>query len=129
VQARVSEVRRGVVFAPFHYGAWDVDVLDPGRQRRQANELTDTAWDPISKQPLFKTAACKVTRIRAGDGPAPAPTTAASAPVGTDVPATTGAPGSDAFEDVLERTPAYPQDPALGTAVPGTHSTLIGGGA
>ena len=39
-----------------------------------------TVWDPVSKQPYFKTAACRVTKVRDGDGPAPAPTTAASAP-------------------------------------------------
>ena len=59
VQARVSNVRPGVVFAPFHYGAWDLDALQPADQHRQANELTQTVWDPISKQPIFKTAACR----------------------------------------------------------------------
>ena len=35
---------------------------------RQANELTMTIWDPVSKQPLFKTAACRVSKVRKGDG-------------------------------------------------------------
>jgi anaerobic selenocysteine-containing dehydrogenase len=68
--ARISEVREGVVFAPWHYG--DVDTA--------ANELTITAWDPVSKQPEFKVAAVFVERLRPGDGPAPAPTNTASAP-------------------------------------------------
>ena len=84
VRARVGNVMEGAVFAPFHYGRWEPDAdlggghADAGS--RLANELTMTVWDPVSKQPSFKTAACQVTRLRAGDGPSPAPTTAASAP-------------------------------------------------
>jgi anaerobic selenocysteine-containing dehydrogenase len=78
VRARVSGIRPGVVFLPFHYGYWD----EGGEERATAaNELTITAWDPVSKQPLYKTAAARVTRLREGDGPAPAPATTASAPV------------------------------------------------
>ena len=40
---------RGHVFVPFHYGYWD-DHQGPARA---ANELTITAWNPVSKQPLF----------------------------------------------------------------------------
>lgn len=81
VRAGVERVLPGAVFAPFHYGPRDPDELDPGhgsRSRggagagtagRNANELTMTVWDPVSKQPTFKTAACRVTRLRAGDGP------------------------------------------------------------
>ena len=50
VPARVSDIRPGAVFLPFHYG--DVDRGD--RATRAANELTITAWDPVSKQPTFK---------------------------------------------------------------------------
>jgi anaerobic selenocysteine-containing dehydrogenase len=57
--ARVGGVRPGVVFVPFHYGWWDGG--EPGE--RAANELTITQWDPASKQPLFKTAAARVTRV------------------------------------------------------------------
>ena len=58
--ARVGGVRPGVVFVPFHYGWWD----DPDAEgERAANELTITQWDPASKQPLFKTAAARVTRV------------------------------------------------------------------
>ena len=77
VAARISGVREGTVFVPFHYG----DADSPGGRRRAANELTITAWDPVSKQPQFKTAAVRLTRLEAGTGPAPAPTNTASAPV------------------------------------------------
>lgn len=60
--ARISEIRRGTVFAPFHYGYWDAP---PGAEQRHptaANELTISEWDPVSKQPVFKSAAVQVTR-------------------------------------------------------------------
>jgi len=56
---RITGVRPGVVFVPFHYGYWDSDRNDD----RAANELTITQWDPASKQPLFKTAAARVTKV------------------------------------------------------------------
>ena len=60
---RVGDVRDGVVFVPFHYGYWDeAGGHAPNGRARAANELTITEWDPASKQPLFKTAACRVTR-------------------------------------------------------------------
>jgi anaerobic selenocysteine-containing dehydrogenase len=96
-RARVTEIRRGVVFVPFHYGYWDADGSD---HDRAANELTITAWDPASKQPIFKTAACRVERVAAGDGsPAPAPTTTASRPSG-EVPPTAGGPDAEVREEV-----------------------------
>jgi anaerobic selenocysteine-containing dehydrogenase len=78
VPARVSNVREGTVFVPFHYG--DADAARHGGRPRAANELTITAWDPVSKQPQFKGGAVRLTRLGPGDGPAPAPTTTASAP-------------------------------------------------
>jgi ferredoxin-nitrate reductase len=83
--ARVSAIRQGLVFVPFHYGYWDTDSpADPGSDGgplRAANELTITAWDPVSRQPLFKVAAVRVTKIADGEGAAaPAPTVTASAP-------------------------------------------------
>ncbi|MDQ0383085.1 molybdopterin oxidoreductase family protein [Amycolatopsis thermophila] len=60
-RVRVAGIREGVLFLPFHYGYWDSD--DPGRHRA-ANELTITEWDPVSKQPLFKTAAAALGRVR-----------------------------------------------------------------
>ncbi|MER7539739.1 nitrate reductase [Streptomyces sp. NPDC097704] len=95
-QLRITGLRPGVIFVPFHYGYWDTppgtgpDTSTPGRA---ANETTITDWDPASKQPLFKTAAAAVTRVARGHGqPSPAPTTTASAPTGRRLPATTGGP-------------------------------------
>ena len=77
-QARISAIRDGVVFIPFHYGYWDHESgHEPHGPARAANELTLTAWDPVSKQPIFKTAAVKVERV----GDAPGPASAPSAPV------------------------------------------------
>lgn len=61
---------------------------------RAANETTITDWDPVSKQPLFKTAAARIALVARADGHrAPAPTTTASAPAdGASVPPTTGGP-------------------------------------
>ncbi|WP_116951951.1 molybdopterin oxidoreductase family protein [Jiangella endophytica] len=101
---RISAIRPGVVFLPFHYGYWDTSAGHrPDGAGRAANELTPTDWDPASKQPLFKTAAAAVERIAAGDGtPAPAPTTTASRPV-LDVSAPTlGGEADRATEDVQD---------------------------
>jgi ferredoxin-nitrate reductase len=93
-KARISGIKEGVVFAPFHYGYFDSD--GPDTRPRAANELTITEWDPASKQPLYKVGAVKVTKIAgAGGTPAPAPTTTASAPASDgQVPGTAG--GRDA---------------------------------
>jgi len=92
-RVRVGGIRDGVIFLPFHYGHWD------GPAGRAANELTPTDWDPVSKQPIFKTAAARLTRVEAGSGPAPAPTVGASRPVSGDVPPTRG--GSAAHVEEL----------------------------
>ncbi len=61
--ARVTDIRPGTVFVPFHYGYWDRDAPGPdGSAPRAANELTITAWDPVSKQPLFKVAAVRAKK-------------------------------------------------------------------
>ena len=75
-QARVSNIRPGAIFVPFHYGDADRD----GGPSRAANELTITAWDPVSKQPAFKGGAVRVTRVSRGNGASPAPDNTASAP-------------------------------------------------
>ncbi|TDC38497.1 nitrate reductase [Micromonospora sp. 15K316] len=94
-RARLSGIRPGVVFLPFHYGWFDQDPAD--RTPRAANELTITAWDPVSKQPLFKVAAVAVSRLADGGGvPSPAPTVGGSAPVVSGVPATVGGPAAEA---------------------------------
>jgi anaerobic selenocysteine-containing dehydrogenase len=64
-QARLSAIRSGVLFVPFHYGYWDAS--DDGHHRA-ANELTVTDWDPASKQPIFKTAAAQIRRLRPTNG-------------------------------------------------------------
>jgi predicted molibdopterin-dependent oxidoreductase YjgC len=50
VPARVGGIREGVVFVPFHYGD------------QAANELTITAWDPVSYQPIYKVGAARVEK-------------------------------------------------------------------
>jgi len=62
--ARITGIREGVVFVPFHYGYWDTpDGAGPDGRPRAANELTISEWDPASKQPLYKTAAVAVSKV------------------------------------------------------------------
>jgi len=58
VPVRIGDIRPGHVFVPMHYGDWDAEG-----ERRAANELTLTAWDPVSKQPHVKYAAVRLRRI------------------------------------------------------------------
>ncbi|RDV43615.1 nitrate reductase [Leifsonia sp. ku-ls] len=60
---RVSDIRPGSVFAPFHFGYWDAPPGAPDRRPTAANELTITEWDPVSKQPMFKSGAVEVRRL------------------------------------------------------------------
>jgi formylmethanofuran dehydrogenase subunit D len=57
--ARIGGILRRHVFVPFHYGYWDDDS-----HARAANELTITEWDPVSKQPHFKYAAVRITKVQ-----------------------------------------------------------------
>jgi anaerobic selenocysteine-containing dehydrogenase len=66
VRARLTGTRPGTVFVPFHYGSFDLDPTC--RRPRAANELTLTAWDPVSKQPLFKVTAVSVTPVVQQEG-------------------------------------------------------------
>jgi anaerobic selenocysteine-containing dehydrogenase len=96
---RVTGLRPGVIFVPFHYGYWDTPAgahPGPDTPGRAANETTVTDWDPVSKQPLFKTAAAALTLVARGAGEvSPAPTTTASAPIDpSGVPATAGGPAA-----------------------------------
>lgn len=56
--------------------------------------MTLTDWDPVSKQPIYKTAAARLRKVRAGhpgrNGAGHPPTTAACAPFNGSVPATQG---------------------------------------
>ena len=96
-KARISGIKEGVVFAPFHYGYFDGDGGP-----RAANELTITEWDPASKQPLYKVGAVRVKKIAASGGmPAPAPTNTASAPASDgSVPGTVGGEQAEVEETV-----------------------------
>jgi anaerobic selenocysteine-containing dehydrogenase len=60
--ARIAPLLPGHVFLPLHYGYWDAQGSG---HKRAANELTLTAWDPVSKQPYFKFAAVQVHRAGA----------------------------------------------------------------
>lgn len=60
-RVRITDIRPGVLFVPFHYGYWDSH--DGGRHERAANEMTITDWDPASKQPIFKTSAADIDRV------------------------------------------------------------------
>jgi anaerobic selenocysteine-containing dehydrogenase len=51
VPLRCRPMKPGTAFVPFHYAG-------PG----EANVLTMTVWDPVSKQPTFKTAACRIEK-------------------------------------------------------------------
>jgi anaerobic selenocysteine-containing dehydrogenase len=101
-KARISGIREGVVFVPFHYGYFDSDGLD--ERPRAANELTITEWDPASKQPLYKVGAVRVTKISGSGGtPAPAPTTTASAPTsGVSMAGTMGGRDAEIIETVVK---------------------------
>jgi ferredoxin-nitrate reductase len=60
--ARIGDIEPGHVFVPFHYGYWDVAG---DAHHRAANEVTITAWDPVSKQPQYKFAAVQVAKVGA----------------------------------------------------------------
>ena len=100
---RISGIRPGVVFLPFHYGYWDEGAAGPGGgvASRAANELTFTSWDPVSKQPPFKVAAVSVTKVADGNGPSLAPSVGGSAAADPDsVPVTVGGPSAEASEEM-----------------------------
>jgi anaerobic selenocysteine-containing dehydrogenase len=62
---RLGDMRQGTAFLPFHYGYWDTSGSEPGGDRpgTAANETTITDWDPVSKQPLFKTSAARIELV------------------------------------------------------------------
>ncbi|RSD11919.1 molybdopterin oxidoreductase family protein [Amycolatopsis eburnea] len=65
-RVRVGGIREGVLFIPFHYGYFDTGDPAGAQADRAANELTMTDWDPVSKQPLFKTAAAAIRPASSG---------------------------------------------------------------
>lgn len=100
-RVRVGGIRPGVVFLPFHYGYWDEGASGPAGAGRAANELTRTEWDPVSRQPIFKTAAAAIRRVAEAEGTtSAAPTTTASAPVGRHLPPTRGGASAEADEQL-----------------------------
>jgi anaerobic selenocysteine-containing dehydrogenase len=64
-RVHVGHGRTGTVFVPFHYGWWDTERIRYRGSRRPsaANVLTPTEWDPVSKQPILKMAAVRVSRV------------------------------------------------------------------
>jgi ferredoxin-nitrate reductase len=98
-RARISGIKEGLVFVPFHYG-----YFDGNGHLRAANELTITEWDPASKQPLYKVGAVRVTKVTTSDGtPAPAPTNTASAPTSVgSMPETAGGEAAEVDETVAK---------------------------
>lgn len=64
LEARVGLMAKGQVFIPFHYGYFD---SKDGRARA-ANELTQERWDPVSKQPMFKSGALSVKKSPSNNG-------------------------------------------------------------
>ncbi|RKL46239.1 Periplasmic nitrate reductase [Fusarium oxysporum] len=59
MKVKVGKISQGQAFIPFHFGYWDTK---DGRARA-ANELTITEWDPISKQPTFKSGAISIEKV------------------------------------------------------------------
>jgi len=53
-------VARGTVFIPFHYGELD--------RSEAANNLMANRHDAVSKQPVQKSAAVRIEKVRSGDG-------------------------------------------------------------
>lgn len=104
-KARITGIRTGVLFLPFHYGYWDTTGGHmPDGPGTAANELTITDWDAVSKQPIFKTAAARIRKIATAEGPSLAPTTTASAPVAEVGRRTVGIAAAAADEDVRATT-------------------------
>ncbi|GAA4511179.1 molybdopterin oxidoreductase family protein [Nonomuraea ferruginea] len=102
-RARVCGTRRGTVFVPFHYGYWDRDESGPGDgAARAANELTMTSWDPVSKQPIFKVAAVRLSKVATAEGAVSAAPTVGNRPADPRVPVTAGGPAAEADEHVEE---------------------------
>jgi ferredoxin-nitrate reductase len=62
VPSRFGGIEPGVVFLPFHYGDEGDDDTPT-----EANRLTITGWDAVSKQPFFKYAAVALRAVRGSD--------------------------------------------------------------
>ena len=62
-RARVGDIRSRHLFVPFHYGYWDLPGNGAEGRERAANETTQPACDPVSKQPYLKSSAAQLFRI------------------------------------------------------------------
>ncbi|WP_199589478.1 hypothetical protein [Blastococcus sp. TF02A-26] len=104
VRRRISGIRSGALFLALYYGYWDTQAGSEPEKRddgRAANEVTLTDWDPVSKQPIFKTAAAQVRRIAKSKGTcSSAPTTTGSVPVKDEVSPTVGGDTARADEQL-----------------------------
>ena len=84
VPLRVADIRPGAVFVPFHYG----DIDGPGEA---ANDLTLTAWDPVSSSRSLRTVRCgcgpSARRTTDAPGDVPRPPARRRADPGRVVPA------------------------------------------
>ena len=79
LRVRVGDIKKGCVFIPFHYGYFDVKdgraraaneltqgmyLLQKGKRSiRFADEAHTEQWDPVSKQPMFKSGAVRVSKL------------------------------------------------------------------
>jgi anaerobic selenocysteine-containing dehydrogenase len=98
--ARITAIREGAIFIPFHYGYWDQPGgIAPNGAPRAANELTITDWDPVSKQPYYKIGAARVKKVAASDGRA-APAPPVSAPPIHDTGIRARVAGAEASERI-----------------------------
>ncbi|KAE8137849.1 hypothetical protein BDV38DRAFT_271133 [Aspergillus pseudotamarii] len=61
---RIGEINEGHVLIPFHFGYFDSKDL----RARAANELTVDEWDPVSKQPMFKSGAVRIEKCIQKEG-------------------------------------------------------------
>ncbi|KAK1579680.1 uncharacterized protein LY79DRAFT_693683 [Colletotrichum navitas] len=65
LKAKVGGISIGRAFIPFHFGYWDAK----NGNSRAANELTAERWDPISNQPMFKSGAVRIEKIKLREKP------------------------------------------------------------
>jgi anaerobic selenocysteine-containing dehydrogenase len=99
-RVRITGIADSVAFIPFHYGYWDTDSAK--EHRRAANELTITDWDPVSKQPLFKTSAVRISKLPEGARQRPAANDTTSAPPSVNSSATNSDGDSCAQEHIVK---------------------------
>ncbi|PGH14126.1 hypothetical protein AJ79_03243 [Helicocarpus griseus UAMH5409] len=60
----IRDINKGHVFIPFHFGYFDAKE----DRARAANELTIEQWDPVSKQPMFKSGAVRIEKCVQKEG-------------------------------------------------------------